>query len=208
MHSKFTPLFLLLFCSYSLFAQFDFGIKGGLTYDSIGSLKNELSTLADLEAKAQTGFQFGVYGQVNFFTFYLRPELQFNQSNSAFADNGTLALSKLEMPVLVGYRFFPFLSFFAGPSFQYILNRKSNTLNLGALTEKATVGLQIGTRFQLGRVGLGVRFERGFTENEIDLLGNNNIDIVGRVDTRPKQWIISASYALKARNKRNSNNED
>ena len=208
MYSKFTPLFLLLFCSYSLIAQFDFGIKGGLTYDSIGSLKNELSTLADLEAKAQTGFQFGVYGQVNFFTFYLRPELQFNQSNSAFADNGTLTLSKLEMPVLVGYRFFPFLSFFAGPSFQYILNRKSNTLNLGALAEKATVGLQIGTRFQLGRVGLSVRFERGFTENEIDLLGNNSIDIVGRVDTRPKQWIISASYALKARNKRNSNNED
>ena len=35
MYSKFTPLFLLLFCSYSLIAQFDFGIKGGLTYGSL-----------------------------------------------------------------------------------------------------------------------------------------------------------------------------
>ena len=71
------------------------------------------------------------------------------------------------------------------------------------MSENFTVGLQLGTRLELGRFGLGIRFERGFTDNEIDIIGNNGADIQGRVDTRAKQWILSASYELKA--KSNSN---
>ena len=54
------------------------------------------------------------------------------------------------------------------------------------------MGLQLGTRLKLGRLGIDVRFERGFTDNEILLLGNND-DVADRVDTRAKQWIVSAS---------------
>jgi len=68
---------------------------------------------------------------------------------------------------------------------------------LGNLKENFTVGLQLGTRLKLGRFGLGIRFERGFTDNEVIILGNNDIDIAGRVDTRAKQWILSASYDLR-----------
>ena len=52
------------------------------------------------------------------------------------------------------------------------------------MKENFTVGLQIGTRLKLGRFGLGIRFERGFTDNEIVLLGENDIDITGQADTR------------------------
>ena len=57
----------------------------------------------------------------------------------------------------------------------------------------------MGTRLQLGRLGIGIRFERGFTDNEIAIIENNGTDIRGRVDTRAKQWILSASYELKGK---------
>ena len=141
-------------------------------------------------------------------TFYLRPELQFSQSVSQFNGDETISLNKLEAPVLLGYKILGPLSVFAGPSFQYILKEKGTDISLGELEENFTVGLQLGTRLKLGRFGLGIRYERGFTDNEVVILGNNNVDIAGRrVDTKAKQWIISASYDLRFKsNKIQENN--
>ena len=61
---------------------------------------------------------------------------------------------------------------------------------------------------KLGRLGIDVRFERGFTDNEILLLGNNDIDVAGRADTRAKQWIVSASYDLRLKSKRQNKDKD
>ena len=108
------------------------------------------------------------------------------------------------MPVLFGYKILGPLSIFAGPSFQYILKEKGTDVNLGELKEDFTVGLQLGTRLKLGRFGLGIRFERGLNDNEVIILGNNNVDIAGRLDTRAKQWIISASYVLGFKSNKNS----
>ena len=96
------------------------------------------------------------------------------------------------------------MSVFAGPSFQYILKEKGTDISLGDLEENFTVGLQLGTRLKLGRFGLGIRFERGFTDNEVVILGNNDVDIAGRIDTRAKQWIVSASYDLRFKSNKNS----
>jgi hypothetical protein len=54
----------------------------------------------------------------------------------------------------------------------------------------------------LGRFGLGIRYDRGFTDNDIKILGVNGVDIdPGRIDARPNQFIVSASYELKSRSK-------
>ncbi|MGB1448207.1 MAG: porin family protein [Flavobacteriaceae bacterium] len=188
---------LCLMCFTPLFAQFTFGVKGGVNYDTLGTLEPTDLTLENFQADAQTGFHFGVFGNFDLLTFYVRPELHFSQSVSQFDQNKNISLNKLEAPVLLGYKILGPLSVFAGPSFQYIISEKGKDITLGELKENFTVGLQLGTRVKLGRFGVGIRFERGFTENEVIILGNNNVDIAGRVDTRPKQWILSASYDLK-----------
>ena len=58
------------------------------------------------------------------------------------------------------------------------------------------MGLQIGSRIDIGKFGLGFRFERGFTDNEIEILGKNNIEVEAYSDLRPKLWSISLSYRL------------
>ena len=193
------PLFIVLF-SQLTFSQFSYGIKAGLNYDSLGELTNtELAT--NLQANAKTGFHVGLYSNINLLLFYVRPELQFSKSESSFGDNRSISLQKIEAPVLIGYKILGPLSVFAGPSFQYILSDEATNLSLGEIDKNFTVGLQVGTRFKLGKLGVGVRFERGFTDNEATLLGANNIDINGRIDTRAKQWILSASYKLDSKGK-------
>lgn len=196
------PLALLSF--FTSAAQFGYGIKGGLNYDTFGDITEIGNSLNAIKSEPRAGFHFGLYGNIDLLLFYLRPELQFSKSESVFEDAGSLSLNKIEAPILLGYKVLGGLSVFAGPSFQYILKDKASEIKLGDLKEDFTVGLQIGSRIKLGRLGLGVRFERGFTENEITVLGNNNVDLNGKIDTRPKQWIISASYQLKAKDKKDN----
>ena len=199
MHSK-SLFLLLLFCSSLAFSQFKYGVKAGLNYDSFGDLELTELNAENINSDTKTGFHVGVFGHFELLTFYLRPELQFSKSDTQFDNNG-LSLQKLEAPVLLGYKILGPLSVFAGPSFQYILSEKAETLNITAVEENFTVGLQLGTRLQLGRFGLGVRFDRGFTDNEIQILGNNDVDVTGNIDTRQKQWIISLSYDLNLKGK-------
>ena len=197
-------LTLIAFLSTSLLqAQFEFGVKAGLNYDSLGDVNYTDISATQLSAGSKTGFHLGVYGKLDLLLFYLRPELQFTKINSGF-QNTDIGLSKIEAPILLGYKVLGPLSAFAGPSFQYILDENIEGTTLTDIEENFTVGLQIGTRLSFGRFGLGIRYERGFTDNDILILGMNGVPIDGnRIDARPNQFIVSASYELK-----NKSNED
>ena len=193
-----TLTFLALLSTTLLQAQFEFGVKGGLNYDSLGDVDYTDISATDLSAGSKTGYHIGAYGKIDLLLFYLRPEIQFTNINSGFADKN-IGLSKIEAPILLGYKILGPLSVFAGPSFQYILNEDVEGTTFTDIEENFTVGLQIGTRISFGRLGLGVRYERGFTDNDVRILGTNGVDVEGRIDARPNQFIISASYELKAR---------
>ena len=193
-----TLTFLALLSTTLLQAQFEFGVKGGLNYDSLGDVDYTDISATDISAGSKTGYHIGAYGKIDLLLFYLRPEIQFTKINSGFADKN-IGLSKIEAPILLGYKILGPLSVFAGPSFEYILNEDVEGTTFTDIEENFTVGLQIGTRISFGRLGLGVRYERGFTDNDVRILGANGVDVEGRIDARPNQFIISASYELKAR---------
>ncbi len=201
-------ILLFLLCFTPLFAQLSFGVKAGVNYDSFGELNPTDVSLENFKSDAQTGFHLGIYGNLDLLTFYLRPELQFSQSISSYGKNQSIALNKFEAPVLLGYKILGPLSVFAGPAFQYIVSESGEEITLGELKENFTVGLQLGTRLKLGRFGLGIRFERGFTDNEVIILGNNDVDVSGKVDTRAKQWILSASYDLRFKSQKRKSEDD
>ena len=192
-----TLTFLALLSTTLLQAQFEFGVKGGLNYDSLGDVDYTDISATDLSAGSKTGYHIGAYGKIDLLLFYLRPEIQFTKINSGFADK-KIGLSKIEAPILLGYKILGPLSVFAGPSFQYILNEDVEGTTLADVEENFTIGLQIGTRISFGRLGMGVRYDRGFTDNGVKILGVNGVGD-GRIDARPNQFIVSASYELKAR---------
>ena len=203
--SKILTLIIFLVTSFSLEAQFEFGIKAGLNYESLGDLKDQSITTTIDSKGAETGYHVGFYGNLNLVLFYIRPEIQFTKINTS-VESLNVGLSKIEVPILLGYKILGPLSVFIGPSFQYILDEKVKGITLTEIKNNFTVGAQIGTRLSLGRFGVGIRYERGFTDNDLKIIGIDGVNAAGRINARPNQVILSASFKLKAKSKSSDKN--
>lgn len=191
------------------FAQVDFGIKGGVNYNFGGDLKEIPSSIGSsaenliTSADAKAGFHAGIWAKVNFLGIYLRPELVYTELNNTYGSNtrtnrneADFKTRKIDIPVLIGTKIAGPLHIFAGPSLQYITNTKFEVDDIKNLkTNDFSVGLQLGAGVELGRLGLDLRWEKGF-KNDAD---GKFLDTDFNVDNRPNQLIFGLSYQLTKR---------
>ncbi len=191
--------FVFALSSMTMLAQAKFGVKAGLNYNQNGDLT--LSQVGNAAEDAVTGsdgkigYHFGVFANLPLSKFYVRPELVYTKTKSEY-DGADYDLSKLDLPVLLGYKIIGPLSIFAGPDFQYILDNDLDDVNLNDVESDFTIGLHIGAALQLGNLGLDIRYERGLSDNEADFVSDNITNIQGRVDSRPSQIILGVSLNL------------
>ena len=187
-------LTLALCCSFAV-AQTgsSFGIKAGLNYNGNGDYFNSVEDAFESPDR-NAGFHIGVYGKLGN-RLYVRPELVYTNTTSGY-NEGDLKIQKLDVPVLVGAKIIGPLHAFVGPSFQYILNSKFDDTTIDDIDNDFTVGFNLGVGVNLGKFGIDLRYERGFTENEISFINNNIVNVNDRVDTRPDQLILSFSLNL------------
>ena len=180
--------------SMTAFAQSDsgFGIKAGLNYGGNGDYFNSIGDAYENPDK-NIGYHFGLYGKLGD-RLYLRPELVYTQLKSGYND-GDFKMSKLDAPILVGAKIIGPLNVFAGPAFQYILDTDYKDITIGDVENDFSVGLNIGAGLTLGKLGVDIRYERGFSENEVSIL-SANVPTGDRIDTRPDQLILSLSLQL------------
>ncbi len=196
---KITLLFSIVCLSFVSvsFAQSDFGIKAGLSYNSNGEFVDETGTIIDNKGKGKSGFNIGFYGKLDLGPIYLRPELVYTKTTSEYKlDSGNTEnykMSKLDIPVLVGFKVIGPLHIFAGPSFQYILDNDLKGFTFEDVENDFTVGVNIGASVELGRLGIDVRYERGLSANEARW---TNAGDIFTLDSRPEQIIFSLSYSL------------
>ncbi|MFD0978012.1 outer membrane beta-barrel protein [Salinimicrobium gaetbulicola] len=197
-------LYILLFIfTASVSAQSSFGVKAGLNYGDNGEIE-----FSDFEnagkdvskgADSKVGYHMGVYFKGDLGSFYLKPELLYTKTKSSYEynnENADYNVSKLDLPVLLGVKILGPVHVFAGPSFQYILENDFDGVTIGDVENEFTLGAQFGAGLQLGRFGLDVRYERGLTENEAQVLDLNNPNGLKRVDSRPNQIIFAVSLDL------------
>jgi len=181
-------------------AQIQFGVKAGINYNNNGNLtlSNVLSNAVE-GADAKSGFHAGVWfrGKLPVVGIYIRPEIVFTQVKSAYLyKNASTSydFKKIDVPVLVGKKFFGVANVFIGPSFQYVLGTDFglSTVNEVSL-DKFSLGLQSGFGLEFGKLGIDVRWERGLSNSEVlfaDGVGNFTID------NRTNQIILGVSYRL------------
>ena len=187
------------FIGMTTFAQkgTGFGIKGGLNYNQSGDLSFvEAGKNIVRGADGKTGFNIGVFGQLELPIIYLRPELVYTNAKSSYNVAGgskDYEVSSLDLPILVGIHILGPMNIFAGPAFQYILSNDFQGFEVEDVKNNFTVGLNLGVGVNLGKLGLDVRWVRGFSENEARFIGENIADISGKVDSRPNQFVFSAS---------------
>jgi hypothetical protein len=106
-------------------------------------------------------------------------------------------MSKLDVPVLLGIKVIGPLNLFGGPAFQYILDTEFDGISVDDVDSDFTVGLNLGAGVNLGRFGVDLRYERGFSDNEATFINTNITNVeADRIDTRPDQLILSLSVAF------------
>ncbi|MFK7781111.1 MAG: hypothetical protein AB8B90_02045, partial [Psychroserpens sp.] len=89
------------------------------------------------------------------------------------------------------------VSVFVGPSLQYILDTEFDGIDINDVEEDFSIGLNFGIGLTLNKIGIDLRYERGFNSNEALFIDNNlGNSVVSRIDTRPDQLILSLSVAL------------
>nr|WP_044404554.1 outer membrane beta-barrel protein [Lacinutrix sp. Hel_I_90] len=170
-----------------------FGIKGGINYNGNGDYFNSISNTSEDPTRA-VGYHIGLFGKIGT-KLYLKPELLYTNTKSEY-DPGDLNLQRIDAPILVGLQVLGPVSVFAGPAFQYILDSELEGATLGSIENDFTVGLNFGIGLNLSKLGIDLRYERGFNANEVTIITNNTSMPVGRIDTRPEQLILSLSLKL------------
>ncbi|MDA8871275.1 hypothetical protein N9V25_01955 [Flavobacteriaceae bacterium] len=174
----------------------EYGLKAGLNLNSSGDITNILDEYSSIgqTKEAINGFNFGVFLQLKLAMLYLRPEIHFSKFETSY-DALTVGKSRLEAPVSVGFKFLPFLSAFAGPTYRYGLSGKNDDYTIESLKGESTLGLHLGARLHLGKLGIDARIERGISENEVKLLSDRNVNI-GTIDQRTTVLSVGLSYAF------------
>jgi hypothetical protein len=179
-------------------AQIDFGIKAGVNYNNGGDDSVE-STGADVidGAKAKSGYHAGIWfrGDLPILGLYLRPEIVYTEIKSEYnfnSKNTDYDFKKIDVPVLVGKKFFGVVNAFIGPSFQYIIDDSFEFSNFTTDEfDKFSVGAQMGVGLEFGNLGIDVRWERGLSSSEAKFAGNGIT-----VDNRTNQIIFGLSFQL------------
>ncbi|MEM1340236.1 MAG: outer membrane beta-barrel protein [Bacteroidota bacterium] len=180
----------------SIFAQAGpgFGIKAGLNYNGNGDYFNSAEQAFE-DPDRNAGLHIGVWGKIGN-RLYLRPELVYTSTSSGY-EEGDLKIKKLDVPLLVGAKIIGPLHAFIGPSFQLLLDTEFDGTDFDTVENDLTVGLNLGAGVNLGNFGIDLRYERGFSENEVSFINANITNLNGdRVDTRPDQLILSFSLKL------------
>lgn len=187
---------LLVLCSAAAFSQTGpgFGVKGGLNYNANGDYFESAGEAAR-NPDRNVGYHLGFWGKLGN-DVYLRPELVYTRTKSDY-DGDDFKMSKLDVPVLLGVKVIGPLHVFGGPAFQYILDTEFDGITVDDVENNFTVGLNLGAGISLGNIGVDLRYERGFSNNEASFINTNIIQAgASRIDTRPDQLILSLSLKI------------
>jgi Outer membrane protein beta-barrel domain len=197
---------ILLICLISLFktasAQFSLGIKGGVSTSKVitdaGSFKaNFTESLSN-----KTGFVFGVYANIGK-KFYFQPEVLLASKGGKVDFTPTLGGSpvslnikttNLDVPLLIGYKFFGKLKVHAGPvasiklseDESFVTELRKVTGDVDAAFQKATFGYQAGIGIKLLGFNFDLRKDGSLSDISATKFGDSNT-----FDQRITGWQIT-----------------
>lgn len=184
-------VFLFVGIAVSSFAQNGgFGIKAGLSSTEVDFQSDEF-----VPQSAQTGYHVGVFGRIGGGGFFVQPELLFTQTSGKFLndqDQIKAEFNRLDIPVMVGMRFFKVLRLQAGPIASLNINSKlseaGNTIG-DAEFKNATLGYQAGLGVDIGNLTVDAKYEGGLSK------WTDNIRNF-QTDNRINQWVLSVGFKI------------
>lgn len=213
---KIMILLLALVAFNAANAQFlRFGIKGGVSSTNVKFDRTTLDQISTNDGvkdfvveqgDSKMGIHLGLFGRIQVLGLFIQPELLFTHSqgevvlNDVTASkvyNETQKFNKIDIPVLVGWKFGPARLGF-GPVASIMMSEKDGlkdrlndfTDNAESNFKKATFGYQVGLGLDiLKKITLDVRYEGNFSKLGSGItLGGEDF----KFDQRNPQFLFSA----------------
>jgi len=203
--------FIFTLLTITTHSQINYGIKGGLNFNSPKEANIGGTVNGDFNAENRLGYHLGVFieAKVPVLGIFVRPEVNYTSIKSEY--NGlvksgpqALTINKIDVPVLIGAKIIGPLRVFLGPSLQYIIKSDFEINEFKNVnTDAFSVGMQVGVGLQFGKLGIDARWERGLSKSESKFATDANLladpifmNVEVNFDTRPNQFILSLSYRL------------
>ncbi len=188
----FIILLIFSFGSSFGFGQASYGFSAGAKLSPSKTLPTDISTK---KLKQETiGYNVGAFFETGGLMFYVRPQLGYTW-HKVEQDDLEYKESSLELPLSFGYRFVPFASGYAGPTFHYTTEQNLKGIKFDEFKDNITYGLHLGARLHLGNFDLSLTYHRGLKSKEVELLGEA-ANKIGTLDTRPDYLILALAIKL------------
>ena len=184
---KIKPLFVVILLTSFSFVnaqEFTFGVKGGINYNNIGELYHygndsglgiNVTPNDDtvFSAEKEIGTQFGIFFMIGFNKFFIRPEVNYVSSKNNYPlafETAKWTSTKIDVPVLFGYKIYGPVALYAGPSYSSISDMKLNAVeqdsNYPYAYKKSSTSINAGIMAEFGRFGIDLRYQYGITKVE------------------------------------------
>lgn len=221
------PLFIviLLFAFSNPYAQeITIGIKGGINYNNIGELYHygpesgggvNANPAVDTyyTADKEMGTQFGAFIMIAFGKVFIRPEINFTSLKNNYSlelKMSNWTATRLDFPILLGYKIYKPVSIYAGPVFSKISTMELEGVEYPIVFKESALNLQAGILFDFGRFGFDFRYEYGLKPieaQEIDMFATKYGTNRGRLlEYNPSQIQLSIHINLFKINAEGGNN--
>jgi len=215
---KLILLSIVSFSFVAVYAQLNFGLKGGynssLTFDNIASIQTGGYNLNNVKSELANGFQVGVFGRLFIDKFYIQPELLYSLqkkeyqmtlkdiANKDVTVDKFISFSTVEIPFLLGFKVLDLeianLRVFAGPKLRLNAGSEISFTNLtdaNGIDKKKLIG-----EFKDSRIGLEIGAGIDVLMLALDVKINLIEDIYkASWETRPDEgsnFIISLGWKL------------
>ncbi len=191
---------------------FSYGLKGGINYSMGGEINGLDNGAGDWtgtsEGQGELGFHGGVFAQINFGKFFIRPEVVYTSLESTFefpTQPSIYSVNKFDIPLLVGYNIWGPVDVYAGPVYSNILEStlEGDEVTSPIVVQNTPINAQIGAKVEFGRFGLDVRYERNLSSPEFqrrDLVENGSAgygaNAVDFSDARLHQLIVGVIFKI------------
>ena len=202
---KLNLLFFII--SLNAFSQFEYGIKGGISFNSNLNISANIESISNPNInifESRNGQHIGVFLKLTINDFFIRPELIYSKIKNSY-DVPIVIINKsnivtdfnqhkIDIPMMFGYKVFGLANIFAGPRFEFIRGVSYDNIDLDDLKNQYNLGLQYGIGLKFGKFEFDLRAERGFTANEINFM-ENQAEIKNQyITSQGRLYLLGVSY--------------
>jgi len=202
---KLNLLFFII--SLNAFSQFEYGIKGGISFNSNLNISANIESISNPNInifESRNGQHIGVFLKLSINNLFIRPELIYSKIKNSYdvpivlINKSSIVTDfnqhKIDIPLMFGYKVFGLANIFAGPRFEFIRGVSYDNIDLDDLKNQYTLGLQYGIGLKFGEFEFDLRAERGFTKNEINFM-ENQAEIKNQyITSQGRLYLLGVSY--------------